>query len=149
MGAFTMEKRISQLAYETFEHGADIGIRGFGSTLEEAFVNAAKAMFSLIIVNFHDLKPIKSINIQCEAIDYESLLVAFLNELLAQTDINQLMFCEFQIKQNALLIKGTARGEPFDPSRHEPGVEVKGATFTMAKVEQKNNMWIAQCVVDV
>ena len=29
--------------YETFEHQADIGIRGFGATMEEAFANAATA----------------------------------------------------------------------------------------------------------
>jgi len=144
-----MGRTVGRFVYETFEHGADIGVRGYGATIEEAFANAAKAMFSLMIVDFDQLRPEKAVDIACEGMDYESLLVAFLNELLAQADINRMLFCDFEISIADLSIKGKAKGEKIDMSRHEPGVEVKGATFTMAKVEKKDSQWMAQCVVDV
>lgn len=144
-----MGKPVGQELYETFEHGADIGVRGYGATIEEAFSNAAKAMFSQIIVDFDQVGPEKTVDIECEGIDYESLLVAFLNELLAQADINRMVFCGFEISVSEFSVKGKAIGEKIDMSCHEPGVEVKGATFTMAKVEKKDSQWLAQCVVDV
>jgi SHS2 domain-containing protein len=36
-----------------------------------------------------------------------------------------------------------------DPVRHEPAVEVKGATYTALRVQQTDGHWLAQCVVDV
>ncbi len=144
-----MGRHVAIATYETFEHGADIGVRGYGYTLEEAFSNAARAMFSLMVVNFDQVRREKSVDIECEGIDYESLLVAYLNELLAQADINRLIFCDFEISVQDLSIKGKAMGEHLDLRRHEPGVEVKGATFTMAKVEKTGSGWMAQCVVDV
>jgi SHS2 domain-containing protein len=46
-------------------------------------------------------------------------------------------------------LTATARGEPVDVARHEPAVEIKGATYTALAVEQTDGQWRAQCVVDV
>ena len=41
-------------------------------------------------------------------------------------------------------------GRWIDRDRHQPAVEIKGATLTELKVVQDNqDRWIAQCVVDV
>ena len=34
-------------AYEFFEHTADIGVRAYGRTLEELFINAASALYEI------------------------------------------------------------------------------------------------------
>jgi SHS2 domain-containing protein len=45
---------------------------------------------------------------------------------------------------------GKAWGERVDVARHEPSVEVKGATYTALAVRRRDNgTWTAQCVVDV
>ena len=44
--------------YETFEHEADIGIRGFGSSIGEAFENAALAMYS-VMVKIEAIEPLE------------------------------------------------------------------------------------------
>lgn len=44
------------MAYETFEHTADIGIRGIGDNLEQAFEEGAKAMFS-VMYDINSIKP--------------------------------------------------------------------------------------------
>ncbi len=135
--------------FETFEHGADIGIRGIGSTLEEAFVNAAKALFSLIVINLEAVKPEKRIEIEAEGETKEELFLDWLNRLLSAAGIENLVFSEFGCEIKETRLKGFAAGEPIDEERHELGVEVKGATYTMLKVEKINGLWVAQCVVDV
>lgn len=138
--------------YETFEHGADIGIRGIGRTLEEAFVNAAKALFSLMVINLHEVKPQKEVSLSAEGETEEELFLDWLNRLLSVADMEGLIFSDFgcQItRQENLSLSGWARGEPVDPERHELGEEVKGATYTMLKVKKEGDLWVAQCVVDV
>jgi SHS2 domain-containing protein len=136
-------------SFETFEHGADIGIRGIGKTLSEAFENGAKTMFSLFVEDLDTIIPRKSVTISCESFDIEGLFVAWLNSLLAESDIQRLIFSDFKVRIQDLSLMGTAMGEPFDLSRHQRGVEVKGATFTELVVRQDEEGWIAQCVVDV
>ncbi|HID97489.1 MAG TPA: archease [Thermodesulfobacteriaceae bacterium] len=135
---------------ETFEHGADIGVRGIGRTLAEAFEHGAEVMFSLMVENMEEVRPEKIVEISCESYDIEGLFTAWLNTLLAEADMHGMIFCRFkaEIRDNSL--SGTASGEPVDPDRHRLGVEIKGATFTELRVEQEDSgRWIAQCVVDV
>lgn len=135
--------------FETFEHGADIGIRGKGKTLSEAFENAAKSMFSLLVLDLDTIRPQKSAIISCESFDLEGLLVNWLNSLLAESDIKRLVFSHFTVKIQDFRLTGIAKGEPFNFSKHQRGVEVKGATFTELSVKRVEDLWIAQCVVDV
>ena len=136
--------------FETFDHGADIGIRGIGSSPEEAFEHGAEAMFSLTIENFSEIRPVTTVKIQCESYDLPGLFTAWLNSLLAESDISGMIFCRFHVKINGPTLSGTASGEPFNPEIHTRGIEVKGATFTELKVEETEpGRWIAQCVVDV
>jgi SHS2 domain-containing protein len=135
--------------YETFEHGADMGIRGWGATMSEAFANGAKAMFSLMVEDMDAVRPKHPRDISCESFDKESLFTAWLNALLAEADIHGMIFREFDLEIQDCRIRGTARGEPFDTSRHARGIEVKGATYTELAVRQHKDGWLAQCVVDV
>ncbi len=134
--------------FETFEHGADVGVRGFGKTLEEAFANGAKAMFS-VMVNIEKVESKDTFEIECSSYDLETLFVEWLNHLLTLAGTERAVFSEFQVSIKNCNLKGFASGEKLDPERHEPSVEVKGATYSMLKVEEKNHQFIAQCVVDV
>ena len=137
-------------AFETFDHGADIGVRGMGDTLAEAFEHGAEAMFSLMVENMDEVHPENAVEIRCESYDLEGLFVAWLNALLAESDIRGMIFCRFQVEIHGISLSATVAGEPLDPERHGLGVEVKGATFTELKIEQNDSgQWIAQCVVDV
>jgi tRNA nucleotidyltransferase (CCA-adding enzyme) len=41
-------------------------------------------------------------------------------------------------------------GEPLDADRHQPAVEIKGATYTQLSVSENDaGTWTARCVVDV
>lgn len=134
--------------YETFEHQADIGVRGFGSTVEEAYANAAAAMYS-VMVEIGRVEQRESRDVRVTADDPEQLLVEWLNALLAISDIERMVFCRFLTRIQGQTLTGTAWGEHLDQLKHEPKVEVKGATYHLVKVAGSGGRYVAQCVVDV
>jgi len=135
--------------WEHFEHGADIGIRGIGTTLEQAFEQAAVAMTG--VVTHLDLVSASTVvNIHCEAPDNELLFVSWINELIYEMSAHSLLFSRYEVVINDGQLSGTAFGEAIDPEKHQPAVEIKGATFTELRVfQQADDSWIAQCIVDV
>ena len=134
--------------YETFEHEADIGIRGFGRSINEAFANAAVALYS-VMVNINSVAPLKARKVSVTAPDHELLLIEWLNALLAISDIEHMAFSKFEIAIDGASLYGTAWGEKLDRKRHEPKVEVKAATYHMLRVSENDGDCVAQCVVDV
>ncbi len=136
------------MIYETFEHQADIGIRGFGMTLEEAFGNVARALYS-VMVRIDTVRPLEERTITVSAPDCELLLVEWLNALLALSDIDRMVFSKFDVTIDRTVLKGSAWGEKLDPRRHEPNVEVKGATYHLLQIRKEGGRYTAQCVVDV
>ncbi len=140
------------MAYEILEHTADAGVRGIGDTLEEAFREAARGTFSLM-VDLERVEPRQEVELEVQADSLEGLLVAFLGELLARRDIEGLVFSDFHVKiekgDGGWRLTGVAYGEPLDPARHRPGVEVKAATYFGVKVGKEGHRWIAQCVLDL
>jgi SHS2 domain-containing protein len=133
--------------YEFFEHEADIGIRGIGSSLEEAFAEAAKAMFS-VMVDIKAVIPLKTVELECQAENQEELFIEWLNKLLAEASINDMVFSEFIVHIKDHGLKATVKGEKLDTDRHKVKTEVKAATYSQLKIE-RNQETIVQCVVDV
>ena len=74
------------MSYEYFEHQADIGIRGKGKTLAEAFEQAALAMFE-IMVETKELKSSKPQLVEVEGNDLNDLFIGWLSELLFLKDV--------------------------------------------------------------
>jgi len=134
--------------WEHFAHDADIGVRGVGATKEEAFEQAAVGL-TAVIIDPQALCPKELVEISCEAPDDELLLVDWLNALVYEMATRRLLFGRFQVSLDGHRLHARAWGEPIDVARHEPAVEVKGATLTSLRVSQEAGAWVAQCVVDV
>lgn len=135
--------------WEHFAHEADMGVRGFGSTLEEAYEQAALALTAVVteptIVTQNEL-----VEVFCEAPDQELLLVDWLNSLVYEMATRNMLFSRFQVAIDGHRLHGKAWGEKVDVARHRPAVEVKGATYTALSVSTDEiGNWTAQCVVDV
>ncbi len=133
--------------FDYFDHDADIGIIGYGNTLEESFVQAARAVFAYMA----DLTAIKSketISFEFEENDIELALVYWLNQLLGEARKNNMIFSNFQLQRQGDHWIGKASGEIWRKSL-ERGTEVKGATLTMLAVIQDGSQWQARCIVDV
>jgi tRNA nucleotidyltransferase (CCA-adding enzyme) len=132
-----------------FIHDADIGVRGVGASEDEAFEQAAIAM-TAVITDPEKVAPKEALEIQCQASDDEVLFTDWLNALVYEMATRKMLFSRFDVHCQDHLLKARVWGEKVDVSRHEPAVEVKGATYTDLKVKRdENGMWLAQCVVDV
>lgn len=135
--------------WEHFAHAADIGVRGYGRDADEAFAQTALAMTAVIAEPQH-IEPHEAITLECRAHDLEFLLIEWLNALVYETATRHMLFCAFDVHILGHHLHATAWGERIDPARHQPAVEVKGATFTELRVaELAPEVWVAQCVVDV
>ena len=137
-------------AYWThFPHQADMGVRGVGPTREAAFEQAALAMMA-VVTDPARVVPDVSVAIRCEAPDDELLLVDWLNALILEMAARHMLFGRFAVSLDGQRLEATAWGEPVDLARHQPVVEIKGATYTELKVGRtESGRWQAQCVVDV
>ncbi len=135
--------------WQHYDHRADIGIRGIGSTLTEAFENAALAM-TAVIVDPDLVQALETIKITCEEDDPELLFVDWLNSIIYLMATRSMLFSRFSVQIEGSQLHASIQGEPLDRKRHQPTVEIKGATYTTLRVEQTaNGNWIAQTVVDV
>ncbi|WP_455204450.1 archease [Kaarinaea lacus] len=135
--------------WEHFEHEADIGVRGVGTTLARAFEQAALAM-TAVITDVDSVSPTTSIQIQCESADDEILFIDWLNSLIYEIATQKMLFSHYKVSINAHKLNAEVFGEQIDVAKHQPAVEIKGATFTELRVYQQNNGdWVAQCIVDV
>ena len=135
--------------WEHFSHGADIGVRGFGATREQAFEQAALAM-SAVITDPARIACSGRVEIRAQAPDDELLLVDWLNALVYEMATRNWLFGRFEVRITGRRLTAHAWGEPLDSVRHRPAVEVKGATYTALRVAREaGGAWVAQCVVDV
>ena len=139
---------MNTVRWEHFEHKADIGIRGFGATQAQAFEQAALAMTS-VICNTALIQPISSITISCRENNNDTLLYEWLNTLIYEMATRKMLFGQFEVSIDRGHLTATATGETIDVQRHQPAVEIKGATYTELAVYQRECNWVAQCVVDV
>lgn len=135
--------------WEHFAHGADIGVRGVGRTPAQAFEQAALAL-TAVIADPASVAAQTAVDIACEAPDTELLLADWLNALVYEMQVRSMLFGRFEVSIEGTRLAARAWGEPVDVARHQPAVEVKGATYTQLAVRRLDDgNWLAQCVVDV
>lgn len=139
--------------WEHFPHVADLGIRGFGPTAEAAFANAAVAL-TAVVTDPANVTASESVAVVCGARDLETLFNDWLNALIYEMATRRMLFSHFEVgigtTDAGYRLNATASGEAVDRLRHQPAVEIKGATYSELKVVPlAADRWLAQCVVDV
>lgn len=135
--------------WEHFHHQADIGIRGIGKTLGEAFESGAVALME-VICSPDKVMPTECVEIECQADEKDLLFADWINALIYEMDVRKMLFGKFEVAIKNHKLTSKAWGEPVDFDRHEIAVEVKAATFMELKAyKDMNEQWIVQCVVDV
>lgn len=135
--------------YETFEHTADLGLRIRAPDLDALFAEAAAALFSTIVDDLGSVRHERAFEVRLPADDREYLLFDWLNQLLYQWDTEHLLFSKFVTHWTDEGLQATAWGEPLDRARHSLGHEVKAITYHELKVEQVDNGWLAEVIVDI
>ena len=137
------------MGWELFAHDADIGVRGYGASLAEAFENAALAM-TATMTDPRSVEARTMLKVQCTAPSNDILLYEWLNAIVFEMATKSMLFCRFEVEVSNHHLIGKIFGEPIDVAKHQPAVEVKGATLTELHVGRDHSgRWSAQCVVDV
>ena len=134
--------------WEHFNHDADIGVRGYGATLADAFVAAAMAL-TAVVTDPDTVACREEIDIEVPADDPEWQFFNFLNAIVYEMTTRNMLFGDYQVQLVNGKLLAKARGEPVDRQKHQPAVEIKGATMTELSIHTSPRGWCAQCVVDV
>jgi SHS2 domain-containing protein len=138
--------------FEVFEHTADLGLRIRADSLEKLLAEAARGLFSLVVVNLEEIRPVLSRTVE---VDYspgngrDYLLFDWLNELLFLLDSEQLLLSDFQVGLSERKLSAVCRGETMDRGRHQLDHEVKAITYHGLRCEQTSDGWIAEVIVDI
>lgn len=142
-------EEISAPSWHLFSHGSDIGVRGVGGTLREAFEQTGLALTGMV-TDVQSVQDLQKVSVTCTAPDNELLLMDWLNAVIYEMSSKNMLFSRFEVNLKNLELEASLWGEPVDIKRHSPAVEPKAATFTELKVTQlPTGLWIAQCVIDV
>lgn len=137
------------MRFEVLDISGDVGIRAFGKSLEELFINAATGMYSLI-TDVNTIEKKQKIDIEVESHSLESLLVSWLNELIFRFDTYGFIGRDIDISEfSESRIKASLTGEDFDETRHEKRLLVKAATYHQLRIEREGENWKAEIIFDI
>jgi SHS2 domain-containing protein len=135
--------------YEIFEHTADLGLRVRAASLEGLLTEAARGLFAMVVEDPSAVQPAVFRDFQISGSDPTYLFFDWLNELLYVCDTERLAFSQFDVRLTGDGLAATARGEPLDPARHCLTHEIKAITYHELKVEQTDDGWLAEVIVDI
>jgi len=155
-------KGIKRKIFEILEHTADLRIRVFGSSPKELFENALYAMAYIQkpdIVKQSILSKIKgkitSIirqkniykEIEIESMDYNTLLIDFLSEVLSQSDSENAVFFKVKFKEFS---ENKLVGEIWGIRVDEFDEDIKAVTYHEVEVKEvAPGKWESLIVFDI
>jgi len=143
------------MKYEFLDHTADAKIRSYGQNIEEAFVNAGLAVFS-ILKNPDEVKSIINKDVNVESKEYSSLLYDFLEELLFLLDtkgflLSKITDLKIEKKQNKLKLSCKISGDNYKD--YNISGNIKSITYNDMIINQdfavKDKKVMLQFVVDL
>jgi len=135
--------------YEELDHGGDIGLRVCGRSLRELFENAASGMIELML-DPAGVAPREAREIEAEGDDAESLLVAWLSEILYAFDAEGFAPARAEVTSlDASRARGRLWGEDFEGSRHEVRNVIKAVTWHNLEVQRSGDDHQVIIVFDV
>ncbi len=126
--------------FEFLEHTADLYIAAYGENLEEAFENAACAMFE----GMTDLEKVQAKleeSVTVEGYDEQALLYNWLEALLVKFDVTGSLYSRFEIAKiehtsSGFRLKAKIWGEPFNREKHLSKVGVKAVTYHQMEISR-------------
>ncbi len=139
--------------FEFLEHTADTYVRAYGKTMQEAYENAAMAMFETMT----DTDKIGQTHyeiLEAEAEDQYALLYNWLEALLVKFETEGMLYSKFEIqswKETAEMFKIKAKiwGEKFDPKKHPQKVAVKAVTYHRMVIISEPERVILEFILDI
>ena len=117
--------------------------------LASLYSDAASGLFSIIVANQNEIRPVKQRRLAIDGAQPDLLLFDWLNELLYLYDTEQLLLRRFEVETSAEGLTADVRGEPIDMSRHHLEHEVKAITYHGLLVRPDGEGWLAEVIVDI
>lgn len=139
--------------FEVLEHTADAYIRAHGCTMQEAFENAALAMFETM-TDTNKVAQTHEETLEVEAEDQYALLYNWLETLLIKFETEGMLFSRFTVSNwrespEGFKFEAKIFGEKFDPKKHPQKVGVKAVTYHLMMVIKENDRVILEFILDI
>ncbi len=135
--------------FEIIDISGDIGLRAYGSSLREAFINVGLGMYSLI-TNIEKIQCKQNIIVALSSESVESLLVNYLNELIFHFDAYGFIGCMIEIAEfSDKKINVKICGDYFDPDIHSRGLLIKAATYHNLKIDKEGDLFTTEVIFDI
>ncbi len=132
---------MSPRGFEFLEHTSDVYVRAYGRDLAEAFEEAGKALFAVLVRNAEVSEPRREVGVTAKGYDKMSLLYDWLEKLLLVFQLEKLVASDVRVLRIAeesgeLVVMGRAVGEDYSPQKHVPGIDVKSPTYWLMEVNE-------------
>ncbi|HKM60835.1 MAG TPA: archease [Candidatus Bathyarchaeia archaeon] len=139
--------------FEFLEHTADVYIRAHGKTMEEAYENAALAMFE-VMTDTDKITQMQEETLEVEAEDQYALLYNWLEALLVKFETENMLYSKFQITNweetdDNFKFKAKIWGEKFDPQKHPQKVGVKAVTYHRMVIIRERDRVVLEFILDI
>ncbi len=146
--ADSLEKR-----FEFLEHVSDAYIVAYGRSLEEAFGNAALAMFE-VMVDTSTVEQKTTDLFSLETDDEYGLLYKWLETLLVKFETEMKLYSRFNVvsiqrRDNIFKLSAEAFGETYSPEKHRSRVEVKAITFHRMEIKTEQGLVSLRYILDL
>ena len=145
---------MKEAGFEFKDHTADVRVKSWGRSLEEAISQTALSLMATITPNLSKISQNIEKQIEIESEDKYALCIDFLSEFLYLFDVDDLVFSSILVQpiektDNKYKLKATVKGEKFDKNKHEIGTEVKAITYSFMNIEEKKNKVEIDIVFDI
>lgn len=136
--------------FRYLDYMSDAFIEAYGSTLEEAFANAALGMLN-VMLDIDRVEPKEEDEVKVDGADLENLLYNWLESILLKAWIDTFIPCRFKIKidRKRNRLEGRIWGEPYDRKKHGYKTEVKGVTYHEMNITEENGRWKLRFLLDL
>jgi SHS2 domain-containing protein len=139
--------------FEFLEHTADVYIAAQGKDMEEAFENAALAMFE-VVTDTAKVSPNEEDSVEVEAEDEYALLYSWLEALLVKFEVRGMLYSKFKISHlretsEGFKLKATVWGEKFNAEKHAQKVAVKAVTYHRMEIIKELNKVTLKFILDI
>jgi SHS2 domain-containing protein len=137
------------MPYRVLSHTADTGIEATADSLPALIGDLATGMFGLMAEVAPDSAE-RWIELRVESSTEEDLAVDALSALLYHSEVEDLLFCAFQVEKepDALALKVRAGGIPVEVVESS-GPPIKAVTYHDLVVEERDGGWYGRMYFDV
>ncbi|MEO0136886.1 MAG: archease [candidate division WOR-3 bacterium] len=136
------------MPYRYLDHTADLGIEVEAPSIEELFIDTAKAIFETQIDGA--ILENKELTFEISSVSLEELLIEWCRELIYNFSVNGFIPAVYKVEiKPDYKLKAFLKGDIFTPGRHRIKLEVKNATYHNLFIQRKDNLYHARIIFDV